>query len=867
MSIHRAIGPVLLYLVASSVLTSLSAVAAAPAQSLVSSGTIQGVVTDPTGAVVPNATVALSNPVTGFSSSATTDANGRYLIRQVPFNHYHVSVTAPGFASVSKDLDVRSAVPISLPITMEVGTAKTAITVEGGSEDLIESTPVAHTDVSHELISKLPVQHSGSPLSSIVALATPGVVADSNGMFHPLGEHADTTFTLDNQSISDQQSRVFSNQLSPDAIASMEVISGVAPAEFGDKASLIVRTSTKSGVGLTRPTGSLTTGYSSFGTSNVDLNFGMGGTNFGNFLSVSGANSDRFLDTPEFRPLHAKGNSQSILDHIDYQLGDTDMLHLNLSVARSWFQVPNTYDQQAAGQDQRQQLKSFNIAPSWTHQFNPNTLLITGAYVRQDRVSYYPSADVFSDQPVTLSQGRRLTNAGFKADLSYVKGIHNAKIGGQFSHTFLSERFGIGITDPTFNSPCADAAGVPVAPPGVADTARCVTAGLVPNEAFEPGLLPIDLTRGGSTFRFRGRTDIKQVAFYAQDTLRLGPWDVMLGLRGDNYNGLTQASGVQPRIGLAYTIARTGTVLRAAYGRVFLTPYNENLIVSSSTGLGGLASGAFGENPITPARRNHFNVGFQQAFGSRLVVTGDYFWKFTTGDYDFDTILNTPLAFPIQWRKSKIDGVSMRVNFPSYRGLTAYSVLGHTRSRFFGPEIGGILFNSPVDATVFRIDHDQAFQQTTHLQYQFSRKAPWIGFTWRYESGLVAGEVPDLETALTFTGNQQAQIGLDLGNTFATPTSPIRSCSSPDFGATRVRIPAPGTADDDKNPPRIAPRHLFDLAMGMDNLFRGDRYTWDLQLSALNLTNKVALYNFLSTFSGTHFVAPRTLQAQLTFRF
>jgi hypothetical protein len=61
----------------------------------------------------------------------------------------------------------------------------------------------------------------------------------------------------------------------------------------------------------------------------------------------------------------------------------------------------------------------------------------------------------------------------------------------------------------------------------------------------------------------------------------------------------------------------------------------------------------------------------------------------------------------------------------------------------------------------------------------------------------------------------------------------------------------------------VAPRHLFDLSVGTDNLLKTERTRLTLRLSAVNLTNKNALYNFLSTFSGTHFVTPRVLQAQL----
>ena len=156
------------------------------------------------------------------------------------------------------------------------------------------------------------------------------------------------------------------------------------------------------------------------------------------------------------------------------------------------------------------------------------------------------------------------------------------------------------------------------------------------------------------------------------------------------------------------------------------------------------------------------------------------------------------------------------------------------------------------------------------MQYQFQqwkRIAPYLAFTWRYDSGLVSGAVPDFETALTFPADQQAQIGLFCGSTFATPSQAITSCSDSNRGALRVRIPTEGTANDDHNPPRIAPRHLFDFSAGTDNLFRTERTKVTLRFTVLNLTNKEALYNFQSTFSGTHFVSPRSFQGQIGISF
>jgi hypothetical protein len=243
----------------------------------------------------------------------------------------------------------------------------------------------------------------------------------------------------------------------------------------------------------------------------------------------------------------------------------------------------------------------------------------------------------------------------------------------------------------------------------------------------------------------------------------------------------------------------------------------------------------------------------------------DYFNKRTNNAYDFNALLNTSVTFPISWQKSKLDGFSLRANLTNYKGFSAFTVAGHTRARFFPPESGGLFFNSDLPAGVFRIDHDQKFEQTTQLQYQFNRwrkLAPYVNFTWRYDSGLVAGAVTDYATALTFTADQQAQIGLFCGSVFATPAQPITTCSDPNRGALRVRIPADGTANDDTNPPRIVPRNLFDLSVGTDNLLRTDHKKLILRFTAINITNRVALYNFLSTFSGTHFVGPRAFQVQ-----
>ncbi len=923
------------------------------AQSGGNSTTVNGTVVDSSGAVVPNAAVEIRNPVSGFDRQTVTDNSGKFTISNVPFNPYHLTVIEKGFASFVQDVDVRSVVPLNLSITLQVKGTTETVTVEAG-EDLVENDPTFHTDVDKALFDKIPLESASSSLSSLVTLATPGIAADSNGLFHGLGDHAENSFSVDGQPITDQQSKVFSNQIPLDSVQSMEVISGAPPAEFGGKTSVVIVATTRSGQGVTTPHGSITGSYGSFGTSNLAADLAYGGAKWGNYISASGLNGGRFLDPPEFVVMHDKGNEENLFDRVDYQLSTADSLHFNFGFTRSWFQTPNSLDSQLATPwngvvvanggldpngnrvgpaDQRSQIKTFNIAPTWTRLLSSTTVFTLGGFVRRDAYNYYPSANPFADlgapglQSETVSQRRTLLNAGLRSNISYVKGINNIKAGVTYEQTFLDEKDPFGIVDPTLNAPCLDANGIPVfvGNPGVNDPSKCPTA-LTTNQAlypapftananFNPLLGCFDLTRptpspndgcANSTsglFTFNGHTDVKELALYLQDMITKGNWAINLGLRGDLYNGLTTHREAEPRLGLAYNVKRTNTVLRVSYARTMETPFNENLVLSD-LGCGNPVLGPLllctskNITPFTPGWRNEFHAGIQQAFGKYVVFSGEYIWKYTHNAYDFSVLGATPITFPIEWERSKIPGYAGRVSVPNLHGFSALMVFSSVAARFFTPQIGGA--GAVPSAALaggslpFRIDHDEKFNLTAHIQYQPFKRGPWLGFNWRYDSGLVAGPAPcaggncangplGSDSVVDTSGlspDQQFESGLFCGTVRPAPPSPgnpigtpISSslgpnlCPASQYGSTLLQIPAPGTENDDHNPPRIASRNLFDLSLGHDNLFHGDRYKWSLQLTAINIANEYALYNFLSTFSGTHYVTPRALTAQLGFHF
>jgi hypothetical protein len=899
------------------------------AQGTGNSSTISGTVTDPTGAVVPGASVDIANPVSGLDRTAQTDESGNFSFANVPYNPYHMTVKSQSFAPFVQDVEVRSAVPVALKITLQLaGTASTVI-VESGS-DLIENDSTAHTDIDRQLFNEVPLESASSSVSALVTQTSPGISADSNGLFHGLGDHAENSFSVDGQPITDQQSKVFSNQIPADSIQSLEVIDGAPPAEYGGKTSVVIEVTTRSGLGVTTPHGSATADYGTFGTGSGGFDLEYGGTKWGNFISLSGLNSGRFLDPPEFVVLHDKGNEENAFDRLDYQLSSSNSLQVNLGYSRSWFQTPNSYDGTFASAwygvtvpggdgipgdssndcviaactetvgitDQRSEISTFNIAPTLTHLIGPSTVFTIGAFVRHDQYNYYPSGDPFADlgptdlQRETVSQLRYLTNAGVRSYVSYVKGKHNIKVGVTYEHTFLTEHDRLAIVDPTLGPElgCENLNGAPMA-----DT-TC---------AF-------DLTNGGGYYAFHGHTDVKELALYAQDSITMGSWNFNLGVRGDLYNGLTVARQAEPRVGISYDVKPSNTILRVSYARTLESPFNENLVLSSVgctdpilNPLLGCSSNAL--TPLSPGYRNEFHAGLQQAFGKHLVFDGEYIWKYTHNGYDFSVLGNTPITFPVEWHNSKIPGVAARVNLTNVRGFTAYTVMSSVAARFFTPQIGGAGATPAAPSGVFRIDHDEKFNQTTHLQYQVLKRGPWVGFNWRYDSGQVAGAAPcygvdannDCPQTDPATGgvlmedpfgnplsaDQEFEAGFFCGASHpAAPSASNRTgtlitsslvssvpgvaeCPASQFGSTFISVPSPNSENDDKNPPRISQRNLFDFAIGHDNLFNGDKYKVSARFTIINITNKQALYNFLSTFSGTHFVTPRSISGEIGFHF
>jgi hypothetical protein len=159
-----------IYLLACSLAVALMFSSTVLSQSLRTAGTVSGVVADPNGAVVPNANLAISNPITGYKRTVTAGADGSFRFTDVPPNNYQLSVEASGFQPEQQAVNVRTAVPIDLKITLSVGGTTESVSInEVITTDVLENIPSSHRDLDQSLIKRLPTNRLSRASASLIS--------------------------------------------------------------------------------------------------------------------------------------------------------------------------------------------------------------------------------------------------------------------------------------------------------------------------------------------------------------------------------------------------------------------------------------------------------------------------------------------------------------------------------------------------------------------------------------------------------------------------------------------------------------------------------------------------------------------------
>jgi outer membrane cobalamin receptor len=756
-------------------------------------GTVRGAVTDPSGAVVPHAVVRLGSQLSGYSVTAVADEQGRYVFNSVPFAQFAVTAEAQGFQAAVRTDHLKSSVPLTLNLQLTLLQTKESLVVTERAPLLETASTTTHHDIEEDEIERSPSTQPQVALSSLLE-SVPGVIPEENGRLHVRGSEGQVQYVVDGVPIFENMSGVFSTALDEDDLHSSDIVTGNLPAEFAGRTSAVVTVDTKSG--LNAPwNGSLSLFGGSFdrGGANLEVSGNLH-KKVGVFLSSQTNRTRRYLDPPEIESLHNAGGATQLFTRFDFAPTERNSLHLNLSTNGTDFQVANTQDQQDGGQKQRQERRDDSESLGWTHLFNNSTV---GEVLMYRRASIGRLLDPGrTGTPYFVGLHDRTETEGLHASLSHEWGRHSFKFGVQGHRLGLRENFALAATgDEVLNDPTNPASQFPLDNP----------------------------------FLFQDKRNGWEVGGFGQDRIRIRHLTLDLGLRLDKYSLLAKNAAASPRVGVAYYIEKTGTVLRASYNRMFQTPPIENLLLASSPQAAVFVPG-LQYGPVPPEWQNVYEIGLQQQITKHIRLDLTRYIKNARNFSDDEQFLETGVVFPLSIARGDVRGLEARLDVRAYHGLGGY--LSYANSKAIGttPITGGLPIGSGNQLTPnLKFPGDQDERNEGQFGVTYARKSGlWGTFTGRFDSG-VPSEVDPSDAA---SGEIDPRIAAEL----------------------------------DFNRGRIKPRALFNMAAGYE-LLKETSHPVSLQFGVNNLTERLYLYNFRSIFSGTHVGRPREFTGRITFHF
>ena len=775
-------------------------------------GTVQGVVKDPGGALVPNAQITVTQPVTRYRQTTQTDAQGSFKLVNLPFNTYNVRAEATGFQPAEESIDLESTIPLTLELSLSLEQTTAAVTITTGNAAMLEPDRTSSdTDIGQTILER-PVGAAPSRAIESIVASTPGFVTDDNGRMHPRGSESQVQYVVDGVPITDNLSAIFSTSLDARTLRTVEVLTGGIPAEFGDKLAGVINVNTRSG--LEGPTqGGISFSGGSFSTGETAVDFSTHTKKLGFLTNLSASTSQRYLDPPTLDNFHNFGRTGKGFFRLDYQFDANNSLRGVFNVGGSNFQVPNRFDQELAGQDQRQRLRDNSENISFQHIFSPNTVAQFSFFHRQSHAELISNT---LSTPVVANQDRTLQNYGGIGSVSLTRGSHNIKFGGQFTITPVDEHFTFYPTEQF---------------PDLVDE----EGNVFPN--------PVNNFSATNPFVFDQSKTGRTLSAYVQD--RFSPLKNLtldLGVRYDNYKLLISEQELSPRLAVAYYIPKTQTTLRASYNRLFQPPPAESLLLASSSAAAALSpisvlQGITTVQPILPDKQNAFEVGAQQLLSKLFRMNLTVYQKRIENFSDKDQFFETGVIFPIAISSGRVTGEEVRIESTDIHGFHGF--VSYANARAFGvtPITGGLfLGEDPQDLFLhgfkFANDHDQRNEAQFQVSYNHRPSGIYASFSGRYDSGVPTDVEP----------------GTTLAEFVAQGFDP-RLFSEIDFQRGRVR-----------------PRTILDFSIGAD-LMQKERVSLNLQFDVQNLTNELFLYNFQSVFSGTHVGYPRLFSGRLSLRF
>ncbi len=667
-------------------------------------GVVQGTVMDPSGAVLPKATLRLVSAASGYDRTASTDEEGHYRFDHVPVAEFTLRIEATGFTPADYAGELRNPSPMLVNIQFKGVSSSQQITVVEGIPEVGSSA--THFELDDEELDKMPPAPPATALAAVVE-SVPGVIPEENGRIHVRGSEAQPQYVLDGVPISDNLTATFASAPDTENLRSTQIITGNFPAEYGQRVAGVINLNTKSGLD-TPWTGSVALSGGSFDSGAVDVEVGGHVKDFGIFISADTSRSRRFLDPPEIANFHNAGGLSHFFSRFDWAPSTKDAVRLTLSTNGTDFQVSNLAEQEDEGQRQREELRDDYEALNWTHTFNSYT---TGDVTLFRRSSTARLLDPgFTGKPFFLEQNRRLRNEGIRANLAREWKWLSLKTGIEARRLPLNEQFALAVTDPVDVDPESPVSQFTLANPFLFNAARA-----------------------GSL-----------LAAWVQGRARLGEHlTVDVGVRLDHSDLLVHDNAISPRIGLAYRISRTNTTLHASYNRLYQVPPLENLLLATSPAVGALSTDPENQHALVGERQNHYQFGFEQQFGKYVQLGVVRYVKNIRHSVDDEQLFATSVIFPVQLTAADIRGTEVRLDVAPLNSLRVYVSYANARATVTGPIAGGLFLQAEAGdlgefgAGKFAADQDERNEAQFGLTYTHKSGA-WATFGGRYDSGIPA---------------------------------------------------------------------------------------------------------------------------------
>ena len=674
---------------------------------------VAALVVDARGGPIASAVVVLGDPLGSELRRSETDAAGRVTFSDVAPGRYLLQTRAPGAATFELPLTVSGALPIE--VTIRVPAAVTDDVVVIGDQP---SEPTSRVSLAGESLATIPVRVRSRGLQDAVA-TVPGWSTEDNGLLHSRGVDDGFLYVIDGVPVYERLDTL--HGFAPDlaTVASVSVITGYVPPEFGHKAGGVIDVRSSAATTPWRGSGDVTLGSDAA----REGSFVAGGRVAATArvrAGMTATRSDRFLDPGDPDNLHNNGGQVGTFGELDFSPTSADRLAAGWGYGQSSFDVPNTIEQEDQGQDQRQRVRQGFLNGTWQRAWSSATVTQVALYHRRTSARLQPSD---FDMPITAQADRSLTRTGGLAALTRQHGAHLVKVGVEYQRLSLNEAFSFAVTDE--------------------------------EEAREAGFRDEALVfTPDNPFAFAGSAAPSLFSLFVQDSWHASSRVTLSGgLRLDRSTLLLPRTQLSPRVGVAVRVGPS-TVLRGSVSRFFQPPQPENVLLSSSPEarvLSAISVGdAQGGADIEPERQwaTEAGVEHQITTRSRLDVA---FWDRRVHDAaDPNVFAGTTIIFPNAVAKGRAQGVDARLEFARDAGWSAYVNASTARVIQTGPVTGGLFLEDEIEeigpGVEFTPDHDQRFAAGAGVTWTHVGRGLSIAVTGRYETGTpIQQEEDDLE--------------------------------------------------------------------------------------------------------------------------